>query len=130
MHLRAVFISCSEKPNLDKKDLLLLIKRRSKVHQKNEPCEHTLNFDKWKTFTENYKPMKIMVCLQNKLAIYPLHKKWSFPLKISSVNVTKQQFSTDLVTFTEEILIGKLQIFCSDLISATAAFIDMTLRLS
>ena len=33
-----------------------------------------------------------------------LHKKWSFPLRISSVN---------LVTFTEEILDGKLHFLCS-----------------
>ena len=38
-------------------------------------------------------------------------KKWSFPLKFSSVNVTKLTESADLVTFIEEILTGKLQ-FC------------------
>ena len=32
-----------------------------------------------------------------------LHKKWSFPLPISSVNVTKLQETANLVTFTEEI---------------------------
>ena len=31
-------------------------------------------------------------------------KKWSFPLRISSVNVTTSAFPADLVTFTEEIL--------------------------
>ena len=35
--------------------------------------------------------------------VHSLHKKWSFPLRISSV---------DLVTFTEEILKGKLH-FCA-----------------
>ena len=39
----------------------------------------------------------------------PLHKKWSFPLRISSVNVAK---STVLVTLTEEILNGKPH-FCA-----------------
>ena len=34
----------------------------------------------------------------------PPHKKWSFPFRISSVNV---QETADLVTFTEEILKGK-----------------------
>ena len=34
------------------------------------------------------------------------HKKWSFPLRISSVNVTKS--AADLVTFTEETLNGKV----------------------
>ena len=38
-----------------------------------------------------------------------LQKKWSFPLKISSVNMTKP----DLIIFTEEILNGKLHFWCS-----------------
>ena len=42
--------------------------------------------------------------------LFTLHKKWSFPLRISSVNVTK---FTDLVTFTEETFNGKLQFLCS-----------------
>ena len=34
-----------------------------------------------------------------------MHKKRSFPLRISAVNVVKRdQFPADLVTFTEEIL--------------------------
>ena len=37
-----------------------------------------------------------------------LHKKLSFPLRISSVNVTKSACPADLVSFTEEILNGKL----------------------
>ena len=37
-----------------------------------------------------------------------LHEKWSFPLRISLVNVT-----ADLVIFTEEILNGKLHFLCS-----------------
>ena len=39
-----------------------------------------------------------------------LHKKLSFPLRIPSVNVDK----SDLVTFTEEILNGKLHFFSVD----------------
>ena len=50
-----------------------------------------------------------------------LPKKWSFPLKISSANVTKStgscgfrpQVPADFVTFTEEILNGKLHFLCS-----------------
>ena len=42
-----------------------------------------------------------------------MHKKWSFPLGISSVNVTKPQKFADLVTFIEEILDGKLHFLCS-----------------
>ena len=44
-----------------------------------------------------------------------LHKKLSFPLKISSGNVTKS--AADLVTFTEEIFNGKLDFLCSVTIS-------------
>ena len=40
-----------------------------------------------------------------------LQKKRSFPLKISSVNLTK--FPADLITFTEEIFHGKLHFLCS-----------------
>ena len=40
--------------------------------------------------------------------VISLNKKWSFPLRIFSVNVT-----ADLVTYTEEILIGKLHFLCS-----------------
>ena len=42
-----------------------------------------------------------------------LHKKLSFPLSISSVNVTNRQKTADLVPFTEEILNGKLHHFCA-----------------
>ena len=38
-----------------------------------------------------------------------LHKKWNFPLRISSVNMTK----SDLVTFTEETFNGKLHFLFS-----------------
>ena len=37
---------------------LELIKRRSKVEENNMSCERGLNFDQWKTFFENYKPIK------------------------------------------------------------------------
>ena len=42
-----------------------------------------------------------------------LHKKWSFPLRISSVNVTKSAVSCGFGPFTEEILNGKLHFLCS-----------------
>ena len=41
------------------------------------------------------------------LIVLTLHKKQSFPISISSVNVTKFIGNCDLVTFTEEILNGK-----------------------
>ena len=58
---------------------------------------------------------------QQKLA-RPLHKK-SFPLRFSSVNVTKLQFPADLVTFTEEILDENLHVLCSDYLCAVFIFI-------
>ena len=36
-----------------------LIKRRSKVQEKNMSFERGLIFDQWKTFSENYKPMRV-----------------------------------------------------------------------
>ena len=41
-----------------------------------------------------------------------LNKKWSFPLRISSVNVTKSAVSCRF-TFTEDIFNGKLHFLCS-----------------
>ena len=43
--------------------------------------------------------------------VHTAQKKWSFQLRISSVNV---QFPADLVTFTEEIINGKFHFLCSD----------------
>ena len=43
----------------------------------------------------------------------PLLKKKSFPLRFYSVNVTKPAVSADFITFTEEILNGKLHFLCS-----------------
>ena len=46
--------------------------------------------------------------------IHSLHKKWNFPLKISSIMWSNPQFSADLVTFTEEIHNGKFHFLYSD----------------
>ena len=47
---------------------------------------------------------------------YPLHKKESFPIKISSVNMTKSAVSCffSVVTFTEEINNARLHFLCSN----------------
>ena len=47
-----------------------------------------------------------------KVLHFTLHQKWFFPFRISSVNVTTQ-FPANLVTFTVEILNGKLHFLCS-----------------
>ena len=41
------------------KCLLELIKRRSKVQENNTSCKRALNFDRWKTFSVNYKPIRV-----------------------------------------------------------------------
>ena len=43
-----------------------------------------------------------------------LYRKWSFPLRIYSVTMTKSAVSCGFVTFTEEILNGKLHFLCSE----------------
>ena len=42
-----------------------------------------------------------------------LHKKWSFRLRISSVNVTKCEGNCGFGHITEEVLNGKLHFLCS-----------------
>ena len=44
-----------------------LKKRRSNVHENNMSCERALNFDHWKTFSENYKPMRVWLWLVYKI---------------------------------------------------------------
>ena len=46
-------------------------------------------------------------------SLLTLHKKRSFPFRISSVNVTKSAVSCGLFTFTEEVLNGKFHFLCS-----------------
>ena len=45
---------------------LELIKRRSKVQEKNMSRERALNFHQWKIFFENYKPVRAWLWLFNK----------------------------------------------------------------
>ena len=45
--------------------------------------------------------------------LHRIAQKLSFPLRISSVKVTKSAGFVDLVTFTEEILNGKFHFMCS-----------------
>ena len=46
-----------------------------------------------------------------------LHKKWSLPLRSSSVNVATSAENCGFVTFSEEILNGKLYFLCSEKLS-------------
>ena len=51
-----------------------------------------------------------------------MRKKLSFPLRVSSVMWPNPQFSTDLVTFTEEILNGKLHFCAVNMVSWVCKF--------
>ena len=62
LYSHTIFLWCSEKWTSNTK-YLELIKRRSKVQEKNMSCERALNFDQWKTFSENYKPMRVWLWL-------------------------------------------------------------------
>ena len=42
-------------------------KRRSKVQEKNMSCERAWNFDQWKTFSKNYKSMRVWLWLAYKI---------------------------------------------------------------
>ena len=50
-----------------------------------------------------------------------LHKKWSFLLRISSVNVTKSAVSCGFGHFYWEIFKGKLYFLCSEVFSRTSS---------
>ena len=51
-----------------------------------------------------YLPRAELIEIQKTINIFAaLHKKGSFPLRISLVNMQNLQFPADLVTFTEEI---------------------------
>ena len=45
------------------KYLLEIIKRRSKVQEKNMLCERALNFHQWKKISKNYKPITVWLWL-------------------------------------------------------------------
>ena len=64
----------NQKTVTESKNLLELIKRRSKVQETNMSCELALNFDQWKTFSKNYKPMRVWLWLVYKFTenFYPL----------------------------------------------------------
>ena len=52
------FLWCGEKQTSNT-NYLELIKRRPKVQEKDVSCERALNFDQCKTFSKNYKPLRV-----------------------------------------------------------------------
>ena len=70
---------------------LELIKRRSKVQEKNMSCERALNFDQWKTFSENYKPMIVWLWL-----VYKFTENCHIYRLFSEFVQTKKRYPTSL----------------------------------
>ena len=91
----------------DFSDACIIVK--GKVTVSFNPRENDYNND----FSDDLFPDNIFPHERTDEQITTLHKKWSFPVEISSVNVTNPQETADLVTFTEEILNGKPHFLCS-----------------
>ena len=70
---------------------LELIKRRSKVQEKNMSCECALNFDQWKTFSENYKPMRVWLWL-----VYKFTENYCRSWLFSEFIQTQKRYPTSL----------------------------------
>ena len=62
LYSHTIFLWWGEKQTSNTK-YLELIKRRPKFQEKNMSCERVLNFHQWKTFSENYKPMRVWLWL-------------------------------------------------------------------
>ena len=59
LYSHTVFLRCGEKYAPNSKYTLVLIKKGSKVQEKNMSCERALSFDQVKTFSENYEQIKV-----------------------------------------------------------------------
>ena len=70
---------------------LELIKRWSKVQEKNMSCEGALNFDQWKTFSENYKPVRVWSWL-----VYKFTENCQIYRLFSEFIQTKKRYPTSL----------------------------------
>ena len=126
MYSHTIFLWRGEKETPNTK-YLELIKRRSKVQEKNMSCERALNFDQWKTFSENYKPMRVWLCLAYRF-IENNCRSWIFSNFIQNQKV--YSVSSDKISIlTWKILVILSQNFSSEknlllakyLISVTAA---------
>ena len=72
------------------------IKRRSKVQEKNMSFQRALNFDQWKIFSENYKPMRVWLWLVYKFTencqIYRLFSEFiqtkkRYPISLDKIRI-------------------------------------------
>ena len=78
-------------PNPNSKYILELAKRRSKVQEKNMSCERALSFDQWKTFSVNYKPIRVWLWL-----IYKLTENYCHSQLFSKFIQTQKRYPTFL----------------------------------
>ena len=65
--------------------------KRSKVQEKNKSCKRALNFDQWKTFSENYKPMRVWLWL-----VYKFTENCQIYRLFSEFIQTKKKYPTSL----------------------------------
>ena len=70
---------------------LELIKRRSKVQEKNMSCKRALNFDQWKKFSKTYKSMRVWLWL-----VYKFTKNCQIYRLFSALIQTKKRYPTSL----------------------------------
>ena len=90
-----------------------LIKRRSTIQEKNMSCECTLNFGQWKTFSENYKPIRILLWF-----VYKFTKKYCRLQLFSKLIQTQKKYPTSLdkiSIITWKLLFISSQIFSCEL---------------
>ena len=73
---------------------LELIKRRSKVQEKNMSCERALNFDQWKTFSENYEPMRVWLWF-----VYKFTENYCRSRLFSEFIPTRKRYPTSLTKY-------------------------------
>ena len=81
-------------------------------------CEHALNLDQWKTFSENYKPMKVWLWL-----VYKFTKNCQIYRLFSEFIQTKKRYPTHLEKIrilTRKLLVISSGNFSWYLISVTA----------
>ena len=57
----------------------------SKPQEKKMSCEHALNFDQWKIFSENYKPMRVRLWLVYKFTENQTQKR--YPTSFDKVGI-------------------------------------------
>ena len=73
------------------KYLELKSKEDQKLKKKNMSCERALNFDQWKTFSKNYKPMRVWLWL-----VYKFTKNRQIDRLFSEFIQAKKRYPTSL----------------------------------